>query len=763
MQFALAINYPSSSSSYIDVVPLTIRIHAVNKTMAKHSSIIFLVCFVIPLLLCDASPDDVEHLKTYIVYMGSLPEESSYSPTSHHLRMLQQVTKETEAASSLLILSYKRSFNGFAAKLTEEQRDKIAEMEEVVSVFPNTILYTHTTRSWDFMGLVQSIKRNVSGESDVIIGFLDSGIWPESESFTDKGFGPPPRKWKGTCAGGKNFTCNNKIIGARFYNDDSARDNEGHGSHTASTAAGNNVNGASFYGIAQGTARGGVPSARIAVYKTCGDKGCHSAGILAAFDDAIADGVDILSLSLGRMIPQQHLYDDNDVITIGSFHAMAKGILTVQSAGNLGPEPDTITSIAPWILSVAASTIDRKIIDKLVLGNGTTLVGDSINSFDPKRTKYPIAKCANRMHSDVCGCLKSEIQGKIVLCNDRLDIEAHKAGAFGSIEKEIEESNVPTGVSIFPYLTLSPKDYNVVESYSKSSENPEAEIMKSESILDKAAPIIIAKFSSRGPSKAVPEILKPDITAPGVYILAAYSPLASPSGIDEIDPELDPRRVKYNIISGTSMACPHVSGIAAFVKSFHPDWSPAAIKSAIMTTAKPLSGSKDYFAYGSGHVNPVQAIDPGLFYDLSKQDYLEVLCNLGYNTSIIKRISGDRNITCPNSPARSLIRNANVPSILVEVQSTKPFNVEIKRTVTNVGLVSSKYKVIVQSTPGVNITVEPKVLSFKSMNEKQSFVVRVVGGKLEAGTVLFTSLVWSDGTHNVRSPIVVNVLNSIRA
>ncbi|KAK4278886.1 hypothetical protein QN277_016666 [Acacia crassicarpa] len=726
--------------------------------MAKHSSIIFLACFVIPLLLCDASSDDVEHLKTYIVYMGSLPEESSYSPTSHHLRMLQQVTKETEAASSLLIRSYKRSFNGFAAKLTEEQRDKIAEMEEVVSVFPSTTLHTHTTRSWDFMGLVQSTKRNVSGESDVIIGFLDTGIWPESESFTDKGFGPPPKKWKGTCAGGKNFTCNDKIIGARFYNNDSARDNEGHGSHTASTAAGNNVNGASFYGIAQGTARGGVPSARIAVYKTCGDQGCHSAGILAAFDDAIADGVDLLSLSLGRTMPQQHLYDDNDVITIGSFHAMAKGILTVQSAGNFGPEPNTITSIAPWILSVAASTIDRKIIDKLVLGNGTTLVGDSINSFDPKRTKYPIAKCANRIHSDVCGCLKSEIQGKIVLCNDRIDIEAHQAGAVGSIEKESEESNVPAGVRIFPDLILSPKDYNVVESYSKSSENPEAAIMKSESILDTTAPII-AEFSSRGPSKAVPEILKPDITAPGINILAAYSPLVSPSGFDE----LDPRRVEYNIISGTSMACPHVSGIAAFVKSFHPDWSPAAIKSAIMTTAKPLSGSKDYFAYGSGHVNPVQAIDPGLVYDLSKQDYLEVLCNLGYNTSIIKRISGDRNITCPKSPARSLIRNTNFPSILVEIQSTKPFNVEIKRTVTNVGLFNSKYKVIIQSTRGVNITVEPKVLSFKSLNEKQSFVARVVGGKLETGTVLFASLVWSDGTHNVRSPIVVNVLNSIRA
>lgn len=159
--------------------------------MAKHPSIYLVACFIM-LLLCDASYD-AEHMKTYIVYMGSLPEESSYSPISHHMRTLQQVTSTT----SLLIRSYHRSFNGFAAKLTEEHSKKIAEMEEVVSVFPSTTYHTHTTRSWDFMGLVQSSKRNVSGESDVIIGFIDTGIWPESESFTDKGLGPPPKKWKG--------------------------------------------------------------------------------------------------------------------------------------------------------------------------------------------------------------------------------------------------------------------------------------------------------------------------------------------------------------------------------------------------------------------------------------------------------------------------------------------------------------------------------------------------------------------------------------
>ena len=164
--------------------------------MAKLSLMIFFAFTLIP-ILCNASPNNVEDMKIYIVYMGSLPEESSYSPTSHHLRMLQQVTKESDAKSPLLIRSFQRSFNGFAAKLTEQQREKIAQMEEVVSVFESQTLRTQTTRSWEFIGLADSSKRNETGESDVIIGFVDTGIWPESESFTDKGYGPPPKKWKG--------------------------------------------------------------------------------------------------------------------------------------------------------------------------------------------------------------------------------------------------------------------------------------------------------------------------------------------------------------------------------------------------------------------------------------------------------------------------------------------------------------------------------------------------------------------------------------
>ncbi|RZB86840.1 Cucumisin [Glycine soja] len=279
-------------------------------------------------------------------------------------------------APDALLHSYKKSFNGFVVKLTEEEAVRMAELDGVVSVFPNKKNELHTTRSWDFIGLSQNVKRT-SIESDIIVGVIDSGIWPESDSFDDEGFGPPPQKWKGTC---HNFTCNNKIIGAKYFRMDgsyekndiiSPRDTIGHGTHCASTAAGNSViESTSFFGLASGTARGGVPSARIAVYKSCWSSGCDDADILQAFDEAIEDGVDIISISLG---PREVEYSDyfNDVFAIGAFHAMKKGILTSISAGNSGPEFYTISKNAPWSLSVAASTIDRKFFTRVQLGDGT--------------------------------------------------------------------------------------------------------------------------------------------------------------------------------------------------------------------------------------------------------------------------------------------------------------------------------------------------------------------------------------------------------
>ncbi|XWS53205.1 hypothetical protein CRYUN_Cryun11dG0138100 [Craigia yunnanensis] len=726
--------------------------------MAKSGFLLFLVISVILMLSMSLSSGAV-----FIAYLGSLPE-GEYFPSSHHSSMLQAILKQSSVAN-YLVRSYRRSFNGFAAKLTNEEAKTLASMKGVVSVFPSKVYHLQTTRSWDFMGFNETVKRNATVESNVIVGVIDSGIWPESESFSDEGFGPPPKKWKGSCRGGQNFTCNNKLIGAKAYTSDSARDAEGHGTHTASTAAGNNVEDASFFGLAKGTARGGVPSARIAAYKVCDDEGqCASADILAAFDDAIADGVDLITISIGSDSSSEFYQDP---LAIGSFHSAEKGILVMQSAGNSGTSgPQSVSSVAPWILTVAASTTDRLFIDKVVLGNGETLTGFSINSFSLNRTKFPLVyglqatSDCDEISAGNCeiNCLnRSLVKNKIVLCDDFSGQgEAHDAGALGAIFPTAFD-NV-SFVLPLPASALSIDNYGSVKSYLNTTEHPEAEILKSETIEDSAAPVV-APFSSRGPNYIVPDILKPDISAPGVDILAAYSPAVSPSSTTT-----DERRVKYNIISGTSMSCPHVTGVAAYVKSFHPDWSPSAIRSAIMTTAFPMDPSNNpdgELAYGSGHVNPVKAINPGLVYDTVKGDNIRFLCSIGYSEDNIRQISGD-NSSCPENSENVLPRDFNYPSLTAAVPAGDSFTVNFHRIVTNVGVARSTYNVEVSSNSKLKVKVIPEVLFFKSLKEKKSYNVTVSGEALSDSSMSSTSLVWSDGTYSVRSPIVIHTYEGIQ-
>ncbi|KAK9123838.1 hypothetical protein Sjap_013440 [Stephania japonica] len=484
-----------------------------------------------------------------------------------------------------------------------------------------------------------------------------------------------------------------KIIGARYYHGagpippldiPSPRDSLGHGSHTASTAAGREVSGASLLGLGSGTARGGVPSARIAVYKVCWSDGCQDADILAAFDDAIADGVDILSLSIGGDNPSDYF---NDSIAIGAFHAMKKGILASNSAGNSGPYPYSAVNIAPWTLTVAASTIDRRFATAVKLGNGNVYEGVSLNTFTLGNTMYPMI--------------------------------------YGG-----DAPNTKKGYS------------------SSKSSTPTATIFKT--VEEKQpAPTVVA-FSSRGPNGITADILKPDLTAPGVAILAAWSAASTVTGM-----EGDTRVVPYNIISGTSMSCPHATAAAAYVKSFRPTWSPAALKSALMTTANPMSQSVNpdaEFAYGAGHINPVRATDPGLVYDAGPEDYVRMLCSQGYNTTTLRQVTGDIS-TCSESN-NGTVWDLNYPSFALSVRDDTPsFNQSFHRTVTNVGSPASVYRANVTTPTGLNIQVTPGILSFKALGEMQSFVVTV--SRQNVSGMISAALVWSDGVHQVRSPIVV--------
>ncbi|XP_073300602.1 cucumisin-like [Primulina huaijiensis] len=440
------------------------------------------------------------------------------------------------SAKESLIYSYGRSFNGFAAKLTKDEAESISKMKEVISVIPNRILKLHSTRSWDFMGFSQG-KLGAAQEGEVIVGLLDTGAWPEHPSFNDTGYGSPPAKWKGTCQT-KNFTCNNKLIGARYYNSDnsyyetdipSPRDSEGHGTHTSSTVAGVYLPETSFFGLAEGVARGGVPYSRIAVYKVCWANGCGTADILKAFDDAIADGVDIIAVSLGGG-PEDYF---EDPIAIGAFHAMKNGILVSNSAGNDGPDPVSISNYAPWTLTVAASTIDRRFVSNLALGNGEILTGISINTYDLNGTTYPLIwggdavnYTAGSSPDSARYCFEDAMNadmlaGKLVFC------EAHQDGStillangVGTIMSDELIINPTYAFSYqLPATLISPQDGRKVLDYIRSTHHPVATILVGETWKDAMAPLVVS-FSSRGPNPTSPYILKPDITAPGVDILA---------------------------------------------------------------------------------------------------------------------------------------------------------------------------------------------------------------------------------------------------
>ncbi|XVF20153.1 hypothetical protein REPUB_Repub11eG0173700 [Reevesia pubescens] len=711
-----------------------------------------------------------EDRKVYIAYLGSLPE-GEYFPSSHHSSMLQAIFKQS-SVENYLIRSYRRSFNGFAAKLTNEEAKKLASKKGVVSVFPSKVYHLQTTRSWDFMGFNETANRIgiLKAISLLVLLIVEFGL--SQKASVMKALVLLPKSGRVLVMVAKTLLVTSKhislfkLVGARVYSQDSARDTVGHGTHTASTAAGNNVKGASFFGLAKGTARGGAPSARISAYKACNTDECASADVLAAFDDAIADGVDIITISIG---PASSLEFYQDPIAIGSFHAAEKGIVVVQSAGNSGTSgKQAVGSVAPWILTVAASTTDRLFVDKVVLGNGENVTGFSINSFSLNRTKFPLVYGREAADEDceegdarACffNCLNGSIvKDKIVLCDESAGLdEAYAKSAIGTIFPT-RFDNLSFVVPL-PASALSTDKFNAVKSYYRSTKKPEVEILRSETIEDSTAPLV-APFSSRGPNFIVPDILKPDISAPGVDILAAYSEGASPT-TSLFAP--DKRRVKYNIISGTSMSCPHIAGAAAYVKSFHPDWSPLAIKSALMTTAFPMDPTTNpdgEIAYGSGHVNLVKAINPGLIYDTVKGDYVRFLCSIGYGEGTIRQISGD-NSSCPENSKNLLPRNFNYPSLTAVVSAGEPSIVNFHRTVANVGIARSTYNVKVSSNSKLEIKVIPEVLSFKSLKEKKSYNVTVTVGALQSSSMLSASLVWSDGSHSVRSPIVIHTYEGV--
>ncbi|GLJ18269.1 hypothetical protein SUGI_1422340 [Cryptomeria japonica] len=753
-------------------------------TVITH--LLFPLAFLVILFSTAASRQLNE--KLYIVYMGDVPspdiqDYSQTAATASHLSLLHSLHGSYEAAQESFVHSYWKSFNGFAAWLSSSHAQHLSNTDGIVSVFESKKAKPLTSRSWDFVGLPLSQQTNdLEYQSDVIVGVLDTGVWPESESFDDKGLGPIPSKWKGVCQTTPDFkSCNKKIIGASFYNKGSGsepeagefispRDSDGHGTHTASTAAGSIVKNASLFGFAQGDARGGVPGARIAIYKVCFSD-CSDVDILAAFDDAIHDGVDIISVSIGYsnggFLPPLNYFEDS--IAIGAFHAMKRGILTSNAACNDG-SVGTVCNYSPWSLTVAASSIDRQFKSQLNLGNQTSFEGRAINTFTMEQPWYPLVYGGDATNvsggfssQDSSGCKlysldRSLVEGKIVLCYladpyDLPDGGVYVSGGAGAIIM-YDPMNDTASSFIVPATLIFNKEGEVIRSYINSTSSPTASIEKGVVRNDLPAPIV-ASFSSKGPNQITPNLLKPDITAPGVDILAAWSKAAPMT-----TSPLDKRVVDFNIVSGTSMACPHATGAAAYVKSFHPDWSPAAIKSALMTTASTFDATLEgnragELGYGSGQINPLKAINPGLVYEADAKSYINMLCSQGYNETSLRLLTGE-SVTCSSKLSENGVWELNYPSMMIVRDVSEPIFVQFPRTVTNVGPPKATYQAKLDAPLGMNVTVEPDTLSFTSSNQKMSYNVKIESRVVPDDYALLSgALTWSSGNYSVRSPIVV--------
>ncbi|KAK4589169.1 hypothetical protein RGQ29_019958 [Quercus rubra] len=771
----------------------------------KRIPIIFILLLLPHLASC------VEQ-QVYIVYFGEHSGENTLDEIkdTHH-SYLFSVKKNVEEARSSLIYSYKHSINGFAALLTPEEASQLSELEEVVSVYQsNPKKYSlHTTRSWEFLGLDTKPKYPWSGGDllskakygeEVIVGVLDSGVWPESKSFSDEGMGPVPKSWKGICQTGDAFNssnCNRKLIGARYYlkgyekhfgslntNEDyrSPRDKDGHGTHTTSTVGGRRVHSTSAIGgFAHGTASGGAPLVRLAIYKVCwpipgrskaDGNTCSDEDMLEAIDDAIADGVDVLSISIGTNQPRPYAEDS---IAIGALHAAKKNIVVSCSAGNSGPAPSTLSNPAPWIITVGASSIDREFVSPVLLGNGMKFEGQTVTPYKLEKKLYPLAYAGDIVNPNVTkvdlgqclpGTLSPEkAKGKIVLCmigsGTRVGkgIEVKRAGGAGFIlgNSVANRAVIQCDAHLLPASAVTDEDATKIYQYINSTKNPMATIIPGKTLVHiKPAPILTA-FTSRGPNVIDPSILKPDITAPGLNILAAWSEADPPTKLQY----QDNRIVQYNIISGTSMSCPHVSAVAALLKAIHPTWSGAAIRSALMTTATlrnnlglPLtdeSGNEATpFAYGSGHLHPTKAADPGLVYDASYTDYLLYFC---MTNSSLQKV--DPTFKCPKAIPTAI--DLNYPSLAIHKLNG---TVTVNRIVTNVGPSKSVYYFSARPPLGFSIKASPSILFFNHVGQKKSFTITVQTDKLSKphkDEYAFGGYTWTDGVHFVRSPMAVSL------
>ncbi|MCU1526016.1 MAG: serine protease [Microbacteriaceae bacterium] len=684
--------------------------------------------------------------------------------------------------------SYTLALNGFSATLTAKQAAALSANKAVASLAPDELKHVTATPSTSFLGLdgADGVWAKTGGVDHagegIVLGDIDTGIAPENPSFAGHALGTTAgaepyldgstttyakadgSTFHGVCQTGEQFTasdCSTKIISARYYLDGfgagkigkastgeyvSPRDGDGHGSHTASTAAGDARVPAAIGGVSYGTITGVAPAAKIAVYKVCWsgpdptvttDDGCATSDLLAAIDQAVADGVDVINYSIGGGAAQTTV-SPTDQAFLG---AASAGIFVAASAGNDGPTASTLDNASPWITTVAASTIPSYEAT-VTLGDGSKFAGASVTIdrtpgatplSGPLVTSTSVALTrATTPNLCIAGSLDPTLaKDKIVVCergvNDRVakSAEVARVGGIGMILVNVVPGSTDLDPHSVPTVHLDAQYHDRVLAYAATAGATATFTPDNTSDYTPPTPQV-AGFSSRGPVLADgSDVLKPDVTAPGVAIIADG---ANAAGADPT----------FQFLSGTSMAAPHISGLALLYLGERPNATPAEIKSAMMTTAydtKDGAGHAvtDPFVQGAGHVDPTKFFAPGLLYLNALPDWLAYIQGIGYDVGVT-----------PIDPS-----NLNLASIAIG-SLTASETITRSVTSTQAGDFSAKVDV-----PGIDAVVTPSTLSFGAAGETKSFTVKFT--RTDAPLDAFTtgSLTWTSGSTAVRSPIAI--------
>lgn len=787
------------------------------------------------------SPSAAEHYaslaKAFSASTSSLSPDASRPRLEKNSAVIEAYTARLDAEQELVlakagsgarkIYSYKYGLNGFAARMSVAEAQKLEGLPEVLNVWEDETRPLATQHSGTFLGLFDSqaglrTEHELDGDG-VIIGVIDSGIAPEHPALQDTreadrpsacrgSWGETtvlgkwlcrrydkradvvdfeaPENWNGECQAGDNFdttNCNNKLIGARWFIDGaedtgpvdenefrSPRDADGHGTHTATTAAGN-ISSASIFGTSIGDVEGMAPRARIAVYKACwlrpleSRASCNTSDLTRAIDAAVADGVDVINYSVGNSMREITAPDD-----IALMAAAKAGVIAVVAAGNEGPNLSTIGSPAgaPWVITAAASSRSGdSSVEAMQVSTPPSIAGKyatkealfspPLSDNDPIEGELVLVDDDDEtlpdgspgVASDGCQALTNadEVSGNIALMQrsgclftDMVQ-NAEDAGAVAVLVYNIAGDPIvmfgDEGLVDIPALMIGQADGNLILAELDANNEVIVVLEKSFLLTTTDNGDVMAAFSARGPGP-VPDILKPDVTAPGINIIAGFTP----------DPANATPGENYAYLSGTSMSTPHVAGVAALLRQAHPDWSAAAIRSALITSARqdlqlPNSvATPNPFDYGGGHIVPNDALEPGLVYDVSDDEYDAFACG-----TASPAVTAQRCADLASSGLSFFARDLNQPSIAISRLASQQ---TISRRVTNLGDEAESFSVEIAAPPGINIVVTPPTISVGA-GDSALFDVTVAYESGPLDLWRFGSITWVGDDHEVRSSVAV--------